>query len=315
MIIYAVNIHTGGGKVLLDELLINEPLGKITALFHDNRYVVPDVAKNKFYCYNTPPRLFSRMMAEFKLLRHLKLHGDQFVLFFGNMPPVFISPPQSALYLQNCFLLPNVRVETDSLKTLLRLLVEKWLLKWRIHHVSEIWVQTNWMAEGLSSFKNLQVKKRPFLPSLPPPSYHDKQYDFITVTSLAKHKNLKQLIEALQIIENHSNRKLSVLIVLDNTNSLAENEFSHFSNIKVTLLTNVQRSDLLDLYQKSRCSIITSKAESFSLPIYESLHFKLRVICPALGYISEIQDRVISYNPNSAQDLAEKMLAEVSNFS
>ncbi len=308
MIIYAVNIHTGGGKILLDELLIHEPFGKVMALFHDQRYELPSQVVTKYPSFAIKPHLYSRLKAEWQLAKFLKYNPGSFVLFFGNLPPLFVKPKKSALYLQNCFLLPSVRIETTSVKIFLRLLVEKLILRFRIYRVSEVWVQTGWMIDELKSFKNLKVLKKPFLPSLPKPFKTEKKYDFISVTSLAKHKKLAQLWDALKVIASQTKERIKVLVILDQISAnTAVPSFSD-SQVQVTIFFNVSREELFSLYQKSQVAVITSQYESFSLPIYEALHFGLKVICPNLSYTNDVRTKVIQYEANSAQDLAQKMV-------
>ncbi len=311
MIVYAVNVHTGGGKVLLDELLINEPFGKVTALLHDSRYVVPAQKRKSYVQVSVLPSLVQRMKAELTLKKILAERPSEFVLFFGNLPPLFVRPKNSALYLQNCILLPEIKIQTKNMKAFVRLTIEKLILKLKIKSVSEVWVQTDWMAQSLSRWTDVLVQKKPFLPSLPPVKPVEKVYDFLSVTSTAKHKNLEIFLQALKVLDQLTTTKIKVAIVLDEDKAPDFVKPFIAKNIELDVLTKVSRGDLFEIYQKSKNAVVTSLYESYSLPLYEALHFKLSVICPNEAYTNEVKDLVVRYKSDSATDLAEKMLRKI----
>ena len=133
MIIYTVNIHTSKGKVLLDELILNQRFGKITAAFLDARYVLP--CEVDFPVFTSRSKIWERFKSELSLHRFLKTQNltselaREQVLFFGNIPPFFKPRVTSLLYLQNCFLTRQVPLPKDSFKEMLRNWVESILLK------------------------------------------------------------------------------------------------------------------------------------------------------------------------------------------
>src|SRR3954471_1836287 len=106
MIIYATNIHYGGGKVLLDELLQKRMFGEIHILFCDQRYNPPQ-CDYPVEVIRVEPNLSSRLKAEFSLKRKADLHGSSPVLCFGNLPPLFKLKNRTIVYVQNAFSVPG----------------------------------------------------------------------------------------------------------------------------------------------------------------------------------------------------------------
>lgn len=312
MIVYAPNVHTGGGKVLLDELLANSTFGQVQGLFCDDRYKLPQGIQNTFPVFRIKPTIFNRLTAEFKLKNFLKTLPAQPTLFFGNLPPIFFKPVHGILYLQNCFLLPSVPIETSSAKTYLRLFIEKLLLNKFLRNVTEVWVQTDWMMRETKKFKpDVKVVKKPFLPTMPPSMGTHKTYDVITVTSYSKHKRFDLFLNALEILDPLLQRPIRVIAILDSANTLQNFASLRFKNITLEFNNSVSRDQLFEYYQKSKVSIITSSMESFSLPVYESLHFGLSVIGPDKPFMEDVKERVDLFSNDSAHSLAMTILSKI----
>lgn len=307
MIVYAVNVHTGGGKVLLDELLSGRPFGPVTALFYDKRYTLPDDLSHSISLFPVNNTIFSRLTAEFALKRFYNNSVKTPVLFFGNLPPLFFKPFTSILYLQNCFLLPGIPTFTDTLKASLRLQIEKFLLRTFIKNTDQIWVQTKWMANMVKKMTTHQIIEiKPFTPLLPMPQVGPiKTYDFLNVTSLSKHKNLNFFLDSLVELDTKLEMNISILVVLDNDRHDAL-KLPKFEKISLSLKFGLDRQQVLEAYQISKVAVVTSLYESFCLPLHEALHFNLPVICIDRPYAQIESDRISLYS--DTESLVSKML-------
>lgn len=308
LIIYAVNVHTGGGKVLLDELIENQTFGKISAAFLDERY--PVISSAQFPIFTSRGTLINRFLAELKLHRYIQESKTQEpVLFFGNLPPLFRPRTKAFLYLQNCFLTRQVPLPRDNRKVMIRNWVESLLLKFFNHNVSEIWVQTNWMKKMTARFlPNTPVVVKAFLPKFKAardPSI-ERIYDFLYVGSLSLHKRFSFFKEALRELDTKLTKKIKIAIALDQASQQIDH--LHFKNIEINLNFQLNRDDLAKLYQQSKVFVITSKVESFGLPLYESHYFGCEILAPIAGYTEDLPFSIRHFQTESHSDLAKKML-------
>lgn len=306
MVVFAVNIHTGGGKILLDELIASEKFGEITHLYLDERYINKSIPR-RIQIKSYPPTILDRLRAQKDLKNLINVESElaiKPVLFFGNLPPFFKLNCISILYLQNCFLLEGVSLPKDSLRTALRSLIERYLLKIFRSNYQQVWVQSDWMLKlTKKNFPEKKVLKMPFLPVLPPPRKIEKEYDLISVTSLSLHKNFNLLLDALSLLDLKLEKSIRVLIVLDNLVSLEDVILPPLKNIQIEVKSQLTREQLYLNYELSRLAVITSSLESFCLPLFESLHFGLKVICPSTGYTSEVRSITIQFDLKSVNSL------------
>lgn len=304
MIIYAVNIHTGGGKVLLDELIENETFGKVSAAFLDPRYPLP--AGAQFPVFRTEGKLWGRFKAEIQLHHFLKT-SDATVLFFGNIPPFFKPKNQSYLYLQNCFLTRQVPLPRDSHKEMLRNWLESVLLQFFAKNVSEIWVQTAWMKRmTLVLLPKAKVQIKAFLPHFKKVEILPQVFDFLFVGSLSLNKRFSFFVEALKELDQKLDRSIQVAIVLDQQPLQVQN--LQFKNIQISLSFRLNRDDLAKIYAQSKVFVSTALNESFGLPLYEAHSFKCEVIAPISGYTEDLPFSARLFETHSPGDLTQKML-------
>lgn len=273
MIIHAVNIHSGGGKILLDHLLSEQNFGKITHLICDIRYELPPELDPKIEIYKVPVSLMARWKAELILKKLDSLNDKVEILCFSNLPPAFKLKNKVILYLQNALLLPDIPLIGDTLKTKLRIIYEKIWLNFFWNNIDEAWVQLEWMKQKILT-KNKTVLVKPFLPIFPKLPSLDIEYDFITVTGSAPHKRLLSLLEAWDEFPLPAPK---LLVVMDTPTEKITSKLESLKDKNIEVKINISRDELFTLYTKSRAIIITSQIESFCLPLYEAKHFNLKI--------------------------------------
>lgn len=307
MILYAVNIHVGGGKVLLDEILANSHSGDISHIFIDERYPIPANISPNIKIFKIKPKFFARLLAEFKLRSVSKASPGEEIRSFTNMPPIFRLRGKTILFLQNALLLPGQLTYCKSSKHKIRTFIECMVLRSFHKNLDEVDVQTNWMKESLQLFFNKKINVKPIYPQLPELTQNiEKKFDFITVTSSVSYKNLDFLLKTWLHTPTLKDKRLLVV-----TDSLSKNQADFFqklihSNFQITVFQSVSRQEIYKLYEESKTLIVTSSIESYGLPLYEASHFKLRIIAPKLPYV---QDSSLEYTPYN--HLNEKSLQEV----
>lgn len=296
MIIHAVNIHTGGGKVLLDQLLANKTFGEPEVLICDARYTLPNELNSSFKIFKINPSLISRLKAEFLLRNLSKEYKNSTILCFGNLPPIFKLKNEVVLYLQNALLLPTSPFFAQNLKAALRLIYEICWIKFFIKNVDAIWVQTESMKEGVKSFK-IPTTVKPFLPTLPSnDSFVSKKYDFISVTGSAPHKRLKILLETWVLFGEKAPK---LLIVTDTLTEELSKLIQQIPKSSIEVKVNIPRNEIFQLYNESKALILTSKLESFCLPLYEAHHFNLKIFGPDEPYVRDFGSINVTINLSS----------------
>ena len=302
MIIHAASIHSGGGKVLLDQLLQKKEFGRVSLLICDTRYIIPKDVDSDLKIIKVLPTLKERWKAEIKLKKYTDLNPNQTVLCFSNLPPAFKLNAKVILYLQNALLLPGVKFYTTTLWAFFRLCYEKIWLNFFWKNLDEVWVQTNWMKKSLIKLGK-PIIIRPIFPILPthlPDT--SKKYDFISVSGGAPHKRQNRLLEAWSKMPTPP----SLLLITD----YIDKEFEPNPNSNITVLKNIDRDQIIESYLSSHCLIITSKIESFCLPLYEAQHFKLDIISPDEEYATESVESVAKINPDNLNNI----ISEVMNY-
>lgn len=309
MIISAVNVHTGGGRVLLDELLLHQRFGAVCHLFVDQRYEDKNLILEQIPTTRVAPRVFSRLLAEFQIQKLANKLPHEDLLFFGNLPPVFRLKNKTVLYLHNCFLFSSLPRPRDSIRSFIRCSIERIWFQLFLRNVDEVWVQIEWMRElTLKQFPNKKVILRPFVPTLPPLPPRAKRFDFISVNAPSKHKNLSTLLDALVLLDQELEQDIEFLLVLEGPPlSNVEELRSRLHRIRLITEYQLDRQALFERYAESRVSVVTSSLESFCLPLFESSFFGLPVIALDTPFARESRVVTDFYFENKASALCQSL--------
>ncbi|MES2803316.1 MAG: glycosyltransferase [Bdellovibrionota bacterium] len=313
MIIYAINLHAGGGKVLLDTILTESLFNPLEAIFIDERYPLPIKLPPEVAVIKVRPTIWGRFTAEFQLhslIKKLNLKSSS-VLFFGNLPPIKRTGLKSFLYLQNCYLTGEIPLPNDSFKQTLRLTVEKWILRTFANNVDEIWVQTAWMKQICEKIFSKQTTKiHLILPKFPNVQVKAKKYKFITISSFSTHKRLSFFTDALKLLDKDLNQSINVVIILDVAIAGALVPIN-FENINLTVKYKISREELATLLLESETFVATSLYESLYLPLYEAAHYKLNLIAPDAGYTIQTNLEISKYPQYSLNTLVALMKSKI----
>ncbi len=150
--------------------------------------------------------------------------------------------------------------------------------------------------------------------------YNLNEKYILFVGNIKPHKNLYNLLKALKIIlEKGIELKLIVageykkLITVDNRSvELLEKNSSLKQNVIFTGF--VEKDELVLLYKNASCLVFPSFYEGFGIPPLEAMACGCPVIASGEASLSEVcGDSVLYINPNSAEDIAEKTAALISD--
>ncbi len=311
--IHASNVHSGGGRSLLNALL-HAIIGEVI-LSVDERMPLPINMANNIQVKQVKPSILQRFMAE-KWLKQTVLNDDV-VLCFGNLPPLFRLCSRTVVFVQNRYLIEEVSLKHFSFKIRIRLWLERlWLIKC-LMNVDEFVVQTTTMKKYLIEKTQAKVPVR-VLPFVADPSGYKRDlaraevnkavvFDFVFVASGEPHKNHRRLIEAWCLLAEEGIFP-SLCLTLDEARFVGLcgliGEVRQRYGVKMTNVGGLSHHDVLALYKKSGAAIYPSKFESFGLPLIEARQAGLPVLASELDYVRDVLDPEQVFDPESPMSIA-----------
>lgn len=307
--IHAVNIHTGGGKTLLEDLInVIGPKQK-TVINLDQRMVLPSKISPAIEINFVRNNIFHRILAEFKLF--LLVRSEDSVLCFGNLPPAFRLKAFTSVFVQNRFLIEQVQLDAFSLRARARVKFERWWIWLNYSHANQYVVQTKTMRDRLKKFKKetIPIVVLPFSSSVKneQQAFNNKPNvnicSFIYVASGDPHKNHKNLVKAWLLLAKENIRpKLSVTIDEEKYPQLCDwlQHNSKKYQLDVENLGLLGRSAILEHYKQSDALIYPSLIESFGLPLVEARNAGLPIIAAELDYVRDLVEPDETFDPTSA---------------
>lgn len=312
LIIQATNVHQGGGRALLSALLAAVPGDCETVALLDRRMVLPENMPAHIEVKTVEPSVIQRLGAERWLKRNAKL--QDLVLCFGNLPPLFRLPARVVVFVQNRYLIDNVKLDGFPLKVRLRLTVERVWMSGRIANAGEFVVQTATMQNLLRDKTQGRAKIR-VLPFVAEPAGYERgrpqpegrRDDFVYVASGEPHKNHRRLLEAWRLLaEEGLFPSLCLTLEPERFAGLCReiDIMRERHSVRVNNMTGLSHRDVLALYRKAGAAIYPSTFESFGLPLIEARQAGLPVLASELDYVRDVLDPEQTFDPYSAISIA-----------
>lgn len=310
-ILFAPNVHTGGGRVLM-EALHAASAGRIDQAIIDRRMHALSPAFSREATLLVHNRIGSRLRAEWHLWRSAR-PGDT-VLCLHSLPPLLSLRARVVVLVQNRLLLERGRLADFAWKTRLRIAIER---LWASHlqsHCDLYMVQTPSMAGALRSWlrQPSPVVVVPFAPQAPPdaepkPSPAPKQFDFIYVASGEAHKNHRRLLNAWCVLADAGMKPILALTVDPYKHpALARDISLHASEqgLSIVNLGALTSAEVAQAYRGAAALIYPSLTESFGLPLIEATQYGLPIIAAELDYVRDVATPVQTFDALSALSMA-----------
>jgi glycosyltransferase involved in cell wall biosynthesis len=314
LFLHAVNVHQGGGAVLLNALLCSINQDDVPCIaFLDKRLKLPEAVSAKIQVNRVAPSILNRLLAERVLKSSVK--ADDVVLCFGNLPPLFKLDAKAILFIQNRYLIDNIGLRHFNLKARLRITLERIWLKLFCNNVDTIIVQTPSMQRYVLDQLGCNAVILPFMDTIniysriapKKMSVREIKYDFLYVASGEPHKNHKQLVEAWVILAaegiypvlcltlNEENNRELVLWIRDMVLKF---------DLKIVNAGFVAQSTVAELYKQTKALIYPSTFESFGLPLIEARNANLAILASELDYVRDVLDPEETFEPSSPKSIA-----------
>lgn len=306
ILIHAPNIHGGGGETLLKSIVNN-----VSENYDISVNIHPQYRdeNNKWNVINA--NIISRLIIE---IRNIKNTVDyDYVLYFGNLPPLFKLNCPVVVFVQNKYLVDNISTVGLSFRVSIRIFFERLILR-LFNNNSQIYiVQSESMKDLLSSVigENRKIHVLPFCPSYKKIIKKFKPVDkrtssFVYVATGESHKNHYRLIEAWYLLASFNLRPiLHLTIKLNYFQEILRNLNTIYGDLNINIINHdyMSSDEIHDLYNSSDVLIYPSLHESFGLPIVEAMQHNLIIIASELDFVRDIVDPVETFNPQSSKSI------------
>jgi glycosyltransferase involved in cell wall biosynthesis len=309
LFVHAINVHHGGGAVLLHDLLRAIPSGIDVVAHVDVRMKMPSDLPEQVRVELVEPTLLGRLAAERRLVRMVSM--DDRILCFGNLPPLFKLHGKVIVFLQNRYLIDlDAPLGMLPLKSRIRLWLESNWLRRRRFNASQYIVQTPSMQRLTENRLGVPVVCAPFMPVRNKDQvciWVDQQFDFLYVASGEPHKNHVGLIRAWGLLADSGLfPTLALTLEPESAPKLCELVAREVSlrGLRIHNLGMLPSSRLLDLYRKSGALIYPSSFESFGLPLVEACQSGLPILAPELDYVRDVVVPDETFDPRSPVSIA-----------
>ena len=318
LFVHATNVHTGGGRSLLNALLQSLPTDSSVIALLDTRMETPETLPHNLEVKRVKPSLWQRLRAEWWLARATS--SKDAVLCFGNLPPLFRTAGRVIVLIQNRYLIDDVSLNGFPLKARLRLQIERWWLSARAVNASAFIVQTPSMEAILRSSGKARGKPVYVLPFVSVSEGYQRSLTrpqpqpgkgasgtFLYVGSGEPHKNHRQLIEAWCLLaqeglfpalwltlDGHANADLCAWIAQKKQNF----------GLNLRNLGRQSHEQIKQLYTQVEALIFPSTFESFGIPLIEARQAGLAVIASELDFVRDVLDPEQVFDPQSPVSIA-----------
>lgn len=319
LVLYAPNVHTGGGLVLLRALLTNWPAAVPLTAFLDDRardhFILPTDATVSW----VRASIGSRLKAELRLSTLVGADPNQVTLCFHGLPPLLTRTSRVVVFLQNRLYLDAKLSSNYRWKTHLRLAFERFVSHAFRRRVSEYIVQTPAMERAVLKWlepvgwnDTPEVKLIPFVDGLPTNSTTNNKvpkWDFVYVADGEAHKNHRILLAAWLILAKEGLYP-SLVLTLGSRDLLLANEIEtacRSANLNIVNLGQIPHEDVLVLYTSVRAMVFPSISESFGLPLVEAAHLGLPILASELDFVRDVCVPAETFDPTSAVSIARSI--------
>lgn len=308
LLLYAPNVHTGGGAVLLKALLQVWPHDLNLFAWLDARsrdhFPLPSNAKVEW----VEPTFGSRLRAEYTLAKEAA--SEDRLLCFHGIPPLLPNKAELLIFQQNRNYLGLVPLHSFSWRTRQRLRFEQTIARLFRHRCASYFVQTPSMARELQRWygdDQVSIRVLSFSPTTEPVQRsHNAHWDFIYVADGEAHKNHRRLIEAWVILAREGIKPTLALTLSDRDATLLawiHQQIAEHS-LLISNLGHLSHDKLLPLYGQTQALVFPSIGESFGLPLIEARQVGLPIVASELDFVRDVCEPMHSFDPYSPVSIA-----------
>lgn len=319
IILFAPNVNTGGGLLLLSQLLEAGAPRAPALAFLDRRAREQLTVPAGWQVIWCAPSLKGRLGAELRL-REVS-QAKSMILCFHNLPPLLPVRGRVLCFVQNrIVLLPRESGRKGWI--VLRSRVEHLLATLFRSRIDRYIVQTPSMAALVHDWADgapLKVSVLPFANRDPmgDVSPGPRLFDFIYVSDGLPHKNHRALFAAWALLAQEGLQP-TLAITLGATDQEALKALGAVQHSEGLLITNLGRLDRAGVdaaYRQSGALIFPSLTESFGLPLIEARERALPILAGELDYVRDVCVPMETFDPRSPRSIARAVKRHLGNGS
>ncbi|WP_311327397.1 glycosyltransferase [Capnocytophaga sputigena] len=317
LLIDAIYINTGGGKILLDYLIEElEKTDKQIFYLLDKR-----IQKEKYVIKSTNVILYLKS-GFFDRMNFYKKNKNRFskVFCFGNIPPPIKLKSDVLTYFQNINYISYSKKDFSLKNRFISFLKRKILSLWKNNTdkwiVQSLYVQQK-MIEKYGENKN-KIEIIPFFKSIKKNRAIDNigkiSNSFLYVSNAYPNKNHIRLIEAFcNFYDKYKIGKLTLTVSekFDEVKKLIDSKIQQ--EYPIENLGYVSQDILIKSYIQSEFVIFPSTSESFGLGLIEGIEFECKIISADLPYTYAVCEPSIVFNPLSIESIEKSFDLAIHN--
>lgn len=314
-ILYAPNVHTGGGLVLLRGLLREWERGQPLCAFLDARVRGTLEIPASVTVYWVEARFAARFAAQ-RRLRALSAPATT-VLCFNGLPPLLGNPGRIVVFLQNRLHLVDLPRGQFAPRVALRLACERFASRALRHRVHRYVVQTPSMARALTRWYCADGAAAPLVAIVPfadvmapsstaAPAGSRREGDFIYVADGLPHKNHLTLFAAWALLAEQGIRpRLTLTLAPGDTHLFDEiGRLRASAHVDIHNLGQLAHADVLAAYARARALVFPSTEESFGLPLVEARQLDVPIIASERDFVRDVCAPAETFDPQSPVSIA-----------
>ncbi|KIC63426.1 glycosyltransferase [Chryseobacterium taiwanense] len=311
ILIDALYINNGGGKVLLDYLV------KKLEKKYDNVFYIFDSRCSNDFQYVPEHRKVYMKASLVKRYQFYKNNNNKFGIFlcFGNLPPLIKLNLPVFTYFHNRLLI-NIPKHT-VLKNFIMLKLKSLFLKIIVKNTDYVIVQSDIIKQEFLKeirFEENKILPYPFYEPLNYPNTNKIKNRFIYVSSGEEYKNHKRLLQAFKKAYDLT-KSISLVVTIDSSYIKLYEEINILINkgYPIENLGFVSKEKLCLEYAKAEFTIYPSITESFGISIIEAIEGGCKVIGANLPYMHAVCKPSLLFDPLNIDSIENAILTAMNN--
>jgi glycosyltransferase involved in cell wall biosynthesis len=317
IVIFAPNVRTGGGLVLLRALLEADwPVAERVAYLDERARDSLPGAHHAFRIEWVAPGIFSRLRAERRLARRSRMEDE--TLCFHNLPPLLPVRGEVSCYLQNAYVIGDLAATLLQGKARVRTILERLIARRLRHRCSRFIVQTPTMRDKVAKWLGDRMRPVDVLPIAPKLDVTGQPVgnalggcrftrpDFVYVSDGQPHKNHRRLFAAWKLLARSGEYPSLVLTLNTERDSALRAEVHELAEegLAIEDVGTIPRGAVRQLFRRSGALIFPSTGESFGNPLFEASYLGLPILAPELDYVRDVCEPAQTFDPFSPRSIA-----------